>query len=411
MKNVYKLTFCIVLLVGSVLSMSNVYAQNAGCGVGETTHVIQLGQNLFRIAQQYGVSIDSIAQRNGISDATQIFAGNTLCIPGVPESNPTTASTSNSAATTTIPSNNDDYNFCSDPLIWGNGQCENSDPSVAACMWEMGWYLPRVASGEFTVNDIKTPCLYIIPVETVEVRVVEKDGCSYLVVVLNGSPYTGSADINEPTNNYDGSGQALGKNCGLEIHGNDSANTITGSAGDDRIYGYGGVDIIYGDSINEDGSGNDYIDGGDGGDFIYGDTVYGNGSGNDTIYGGAGNDTITGDTFSGIGSGNDIINGGDDHDIIYGDSLTGAGSGNDTINGGNGNDIFTGDSFSGNGMGNDKLNGDAGNDTIYGDSVNGTGSGNDNINGGAGTDSANGPGNDGDNLSNIETDNSSGDTP
>jgi len=48
----------------------------------ETTHVVQPGENLFRIALRYGVDVDTMAQFNGISNAWTIYAGQTLQIPG-----------------------------------------------------------------------------------------------------------------------------------------------------------------------------------------------------------------------------------------------------------------------------------------------------------------------------------------
>ena len=46
------------------------------------THLVQPGENLFRIAQQYGVDVNALAQANAISNTWQIFAGQTLVIPG-----------------------------------------------------------------------------------------------------------------------------------------------------------------------------------------------------------------------------------------------------------------------------------------------------------------------------------------
>jgi LysM repeat protein len=48
----------------------------------EATHVVQPGENLFRIALRYGVDVDTMAQYNGISNAWTIYAGQTLRIPG-----------------------------------------------------------------------------------------------------------------------------------------------------------------------------------------------------------------------------------------------------------------------------------------------------------------------------------------
>lgn len=45
-------------------------------------HVVQRGQTLYRIAQQYGVTVNDLAQVNQISDPTLIYAGQELIIPG-----------------------------------------------------------------------------------------------------------------------------------------------------------------------------------------------------------------------------------------------------------------------------------------------------------------------------------------
>ncbi len=47
----------------------------------QTVHVVQRGENLYRIALHYGVSMDSIIQANNITDPTRIFAGQQLVIP------------------------------------------------------------------------------------------------------------------------------------------------------------------------------------------------------------------------------------------------------------------------------------------------------------------------------------------
>lgn len=61
------------------------------CGSG-VTHVVQVGENLFRIAMRYGTSIDAISQANGITDINQIVVGQTLVIPcGVDSGSPSVA--------------------------------------------------------------------------------------------------------------------------------------------------------------------------------------------------------------------------------------------------------------------------------------------------------------------------------
>ena len=47
------------------------------------TYVVQAGDTLYSIAQRFGVTVDAIAQANGIADPTQISVGQVLVIPGV----------------------------------------------------------------------------------------------------------------------------------------------------------------------------------------------------------------------------------------------------------------------------------------------------------------------------------------
>jgi LysM repeat protein len=47
----------------------------------EGTHVVQPGENLFRIALQYGVTVEAMAVANDISNVNLIYPGQTLVIP------------------------------------------------------------------------------------------------------------------------------------------------------------------------------------------------------------------------------------------------------------------------------------------------------------------------------------------
>jgi LysM repeat protein len=48
---------------------------------GSRVHIVQAGENLFRIGLRYGMSYTTIAYANGITDPTHIYAGQRLIIP------------------------------------------------------------------------------------------------------------------------------------------------------------------------------------------------------------------------------------------------------------------------------------------------------------------------------------------
>jgi LysM repeat protein len=49
---------------------------------GQCTHTVQPGENLFRIALRYGLTVDQLAAANGIANPAQIQVGTVLTIPG-----------------------------------------------------------------------------------------------------------------------------------------------------------------------------------------------------------------------------------------------------------------------------------------------------------------------------------------
>lgn len=65
------LSASIILFVVGIMSVS-----------AQTTHTVQAGENLYRIALRYGVSMSAIASANGISNINLIFTGQQLNIPG-----------------------------------------------------------------------------------------------------------------------------------------------------------------------------------------------------------------------------------------------------------------------------------------------------------------------------------------
>lgn len=53
-----------------------------------TIHVVQRGENLFRIAQRYGTTVQAVAAANGLTNVTMINVGQRLLIPNASADNP-----------------------------------------------------------------------------------------------------------------------------------------------------------------------------------------------------------------------------------------------------------------------------------------------------------------------------------
>jgi len=45
------------------------------------THVVQRGENLYRISLRYGVRLDQLARVNGITNVNRIYVGQVLVLP------------------------------------------------------------------------------------------------------------------------------------------------------------------------------------------------------------------------------------------------------------------------------------------------------------------------------------------
>ncbi|MEM9953448.1 MAG: LysM peptidoglycan-binding domain-containing protein [Chloroflexota bacterium] len=78
----------LALLVSLLSGTMFVQAQDSSDPI---IHVVQSGENLFRIALRYGVSLSSIAEANGISNPALIFVGQQLTIPGTTGGTPAPA--------------------------------------------------------------------------------------------------------------------------------------------------------------------------------------------------------------------------------------------------------------------------------------------------------------------------------
>ncbi|WP_342154724.1 hypothetical protein [Methylorubrum sp. SB2] len=160
----------------------------------------------------------------------------------------------------------------------------------------------------------------------------------------------------------------------INLTGNDLSNTLLDNAGNNRLDGGGGIDLIRstggidtliggaGDTAVIDRSGataalSFVMTSVEGTTTLVGDGTTTTGIGNITLFGGSGNDrfvTLAGNNRLNGEAGNDTLTGGAGFDILAG------GAGNDTLKAGAGNDTLTG------GEGNDTLEGGAGRDTLDG---------------------------------------------
>jgi LysM repeat protein len=72
------LTIAVSLALALALTAS---LAGTACAEGSVVHVVQRGENLFRIALRYGVTANSLAAANGLSNASRIYVGQRLVIP------------------------------------------------------------------------------------------------------------------------------------------------------------------------------------------------------------------------------------------------------------------------------------------------------------------------------------------
>ena len=74
----YSRLFIVISLLFTFYSLSLSAQDNQ-----QVTHIVQPGENLFRIALRYGIDLQQLSAANGISDARSIYSGQELIIPGL----------------------------------------------------------------------------------------------------------------------------------------------------------------------------------------------------------------------------------------------------------------------------------------------------------------------------------------
>src|SRR5262245_21353457 len=100
-----RLTAAVTALVMVVALLGVAARPAASQEPGVTYYTVQPGDNLFRIAQKFGVTADAIARANAITNANILFVGQGLIIPvsGNATAQPTGAATSAATASVEAP--------------------------------------------------------------------------------------------------------------------------------------------------------------------------------------------------------------------------------------------------------------------------------------------------------------------
>ncbi len=70
-----------VMLIAACVLIAAALSVHPASAQGGSTHTVQSGENLFRIALRYNMSVDYLAAANNITDPSRVFAGQVLIIP------------------------------------------------------------------------------------------------------------------------------------------------------------------------------------------------------------------------------------------------------------------------------------------------------------------------------------------
>lgn len=71
----------LLLIVAFVVTIPLARPRISDAQDGNQTYTVQSGENLFRIALRFGLTVDQLAAANGITDPTRIYVGQVLIIP------------------------------------------------------------------------------------------------------------------------------------------------------------------------------------------------------------------------------------------------------------------------------------------------------------------------------------------
>ncbi len=120
------LSIAVVLVASAVISFLPPLQAQAQRDAILTVHVVQRGENLFRIALQYDLFADQVARANGLSDTDSIAVGQRLIIPLLGDS-PQPAISHTVSAGDTLESIAEFYGESAETLIAINGLASAAD--------------------------------------------------------------------------------------------------------------------------------------------------------------------------------------------------------------------------------------------------------------------------------------------
>jgi LysM repeat protein len=86
------------IYVGQKLVIPGTTAASSTSSSG-SVHVVQRGENLYRIALRYGTTVQALASANNLASTSLIYVGQTLVIPGIGSTSPAPAPSPVSAPT------------------------------------------------------------------------------------------------------------------------------------------------------------------------------------------------------------------------------------------------------------------------------------------------------------------------
>lgn len=164
----------LILREGAIAQSSDVNTiQPTPVGIS-ITHRVQSGETLFRIAQRYGVSMETIQAANGITDPSRILAGQELIIPNAQVSSPSALPTSIASLDIT-------------PLSWTEGKTgrlrltTTNPASVSASFLDQTFDLAALDNGQSHIGFAAIPLGITAGIYPITLTVSDTNGVNTIV--------------------------------------------------------------------------------------------------------------------------------------------------------------------------------------------------------------------------------------